>query len=244
MKKLLTILALIMLIISLFQITSMYALYKERLEGDYSTLLGAWEIRVNTKDITSSGQTEVFTISDSQLGYVASEYIQAGKIAPNGQAYFDIVIDPSNVYTDLTKQTEYTVYSDVSIIYTINLGSDTDETAPANIELVSVENYFQKDGETAQTANDENFKNGNLYTSVIPVDKITQGYKNYIRLYFKWVNVEANNETDSTLAQTQVETEVDGEVQVEGGKISVPVQINLKQYTGEEYKGEVTGNES
>ena len=36
MKKILTILLLIMLIISLFQITNMYALYKEKIEGNYS----------------------------------------------------------------------------------------------------------------------------------------------------------------------------------------------------------------
>ena len=35
MKKLLTILVLITLIISFFQITSMYALYKEQLQGEY-----------------------------------------------------------------------------------------------------------------------------------------------------------------------------------------------------------------
>ena len=40
MKKLLTILLLIMLIISFFQIANMYALYKEQLQGDYKNLLG------------------------------------------------------------------------------------------------------------------------------------------------------------------------------------------------------------
>ena len=68
MKKLLTILLLIMLIISLFKISSMYALYKEKIQGEYSTLLGAWTIKVNETDITSSGQVETFTISECQLG--------------------------------------------------------------------------------------------------------------------------------------------------------------------------------
>ena len=234
MKKLLTILVLIMLIISFFQITSMYALYKEQIQGEYNTLLGAWEIKVNEIDVTTSGQVETFTISDSQLGYISSEYIQAGKIAPEGEAYFDIVIDPSN--------------TDVSIVYTVDIdekalsSTNTEVELPSAIEFVKAENYFGQgdDGQTNKTTNDTSYNEGNTYTSVIPVDKITQGYKNYIRLYFKWKNVtetvvvddvetvvESNNEQDSTLGGT------------EDAKLTIPLQINLKQYTGE-----VIGNAS
>ncbi len=203
MKKILTILVLIMLIISFFQITKMYALYKETSQGEYNSLLGAWEIKVNTTDVTSSGQIESFTIADDQLGYVSSEYIQADKIAPDGQAYFDIVIDPAN--------------TDVSIVYTINVGSD--EANNAKIELIRAEDYFKKDGQTEKIANEKIFQDGNSYTSVIPVSKITQGYKDYIRIYFKWINVEENNETDTQLSAR---------------KISIPLQVNLKQYIGED----------
>lgn len=231
MKKLLTILVLIMLIISFFQITSMYALYKEQIQGKYSTLLGAWEIRVNASKVASkTGQQATFTIANNQLGYVESEYIQAGKIAPNGQAYFDIVIDPSNIYTD-TDGNESTAYTDVSIIYTIEI--DKDATSSTNVdlefldvlELVNGENHFEKvgeDDEIVQATNDVSYKEGNTYTSVIPVSKITEGYKNYVRLYFKWKNVEDNNVQDTALGTT------------EGAKLTIPLKINLKQYTGEE----------
>ena len=202
MKKLLTILVLIMLIISFFQITSMYALYKEKIEGEYNTLLGAWEIKVNDKDITSSGQVETFTIN--QLGYISSEYIQAGKIAPNGQAYFDIVIDPTN--------------TDVSVLYQINMESTDIENV--QIDLIEVENYIKKDGEEDIINTEVNLE-GNVYTGVMPVEKISQGYKNHIRLIFQWTNLELNNETDTTTAT------------LENAKISIPLEINLKQYTGE-----------
>ena len=220
MKKLLTILVLIMLIISFFQITRMYALYKEQIQGEYNTLLGAWEIKVNETDVTTSGQVVTFTIANNQLGYVDSEYIQAGKIAPNGQAYFDIVIDSSN--------------TDVSIVYTINIdtkaisSTNTDLELVDAIEFISGENYFGQgdDGQTNKTPNVTFAQNGNTYTSVIPIDMITQGYKNYIRLYFKWKNVtgvdtEPNNDLDTTLGET------------DGGKITIPLEINLRQYTGE-----------
>ena len=202
MKKLLTILVLIMLIISFFQITSMYALYKEKIEGEYNTLLGSWEIKVNDKDITSSGQVETFTIN--QLGYISSEYIQAGKIAPNGQAYFDIVIDPTN--------------TDVSVLYQINMESTDIENV--QIDLIEVENYIKKDGEEDIINTEVNLE-GNVYTGVMPVEKISQGYKNHIRLIFRWTNLELNNETDTATAI------------LENAKISIPLEINLKQYTGE-----------
>lgn len=220
MKKLLTILVLIMLIISFFQITRMYALYKEQIQGEYNTLLGAWEIKVNETLVTTKGQVTTFTIAEDQLGYINSEYIQAGKIAPNGQAYFDIVIDPTN--------------TDVSIVYTINIdtkaisSTNTDIELVDAIEFISGENYFGQgdDGQTNKTTNDIFAQNGNSYTSVIPINMITQGYKNYIRLYFKWKNVtgvdtEPNNDLDTTLGET------------DGGKITIPLEINLKQYTGE-----------
>ena len=216
MKKLLISLVLIMLIISFFQITSMYALYREQLYGEYSSLLGAWEIKVNGTDITTSGQTEEFTISDGQLEYITSDYIQAGKIAPDGQAYFDIVIDPSN--------------TDVSIVYQVDVGatatgSNGEPGSIANIQLVSASNNFKLDptdeDETATTNEQADFMDGNSYTGIIHIDDILQGYKNCVRLQLKWVNVEANNATDEALAITETPT------------ISVPVQINLKQYTGE-----------
>lgn len=212
MKKLLTILLLIMLIISFFQITSMYALYKEQLQGEYSTLLGVWSIKVNGSEVTSGGQTATFTISDTQLKYVESDYVQAGNIAPGSQAYFDLVIDPSN--------------TDVSIIYTIDIGEvavGSNTTSNANIKLIRDENWFNFDtgDDRDATITNTGYIEGNSYTSVIPVDVITEGYRNKVRLYFEWVNVETNNTTDSALAET------------EGATISLPVQINLKQYTGE-----------
>lgn len=183
MKKLLTILVLIMLIISFFQITSMYALYKEKIQGDYSTLLGAWEIKVNETEITKDGQVETFTISDTQLGYTASEYIQAGKIAPSGKGSFDIVIDPTN--------------TDVSVIYQINLESI--DIPNAQIKLLSVDNLFKKD-EAEDVINTDVNIDGNLYTAVIPVDKIADGYKNHLKLNFEWVNEETNNNPDTILS--------------------------------------------
>ena len=210
MKKLLTILVLIMLIVSLFQIANMYALYKEQLQSDYSSLLGVWAIKVNGIDISSGEENLTFTMTEDNLQYLNSVNIKDGKIAPSGQACFEIVIDPTN--------------TDVSILYCLNIGLDT--ITSANMNLVRVENYFQKDGET-ETVTNETVNTGTQdHTAVIPIGKITENYLNHIKLYFEWTNVEDNNEADSALGTT------------ENAKISVPLNINLKQYTGEVINGD------
>lgn len=205
MKKLLTILVLIMLIISFFQIANMYALYKDQLQSDYTNLLGVWAIKVNGIDISSGGQNLTFTMTDDNLQYMSSANVKDGKIAPGRQACFEIIIDPTN--------------TDVSILYTLNI--KLSEIAEAQIDLVRVENYFQKEGETEQVTNQTVYTGQESHQAVIPIGTINENYLNHIKLYFEWTNIEENNETDSTLGGT------------ENAKISVPLEINLKQYTGE-----------
>ena len=207
MKKLLRILVLIMLIITLFQIASMYALYKDQLEGEYTSLLGVWAIKVNETDISSGDENLTFNMTEDNLTYVDSDHVKSQKMAPGTQAYFDITIDPTN--------------TDVSILYTLNIKLDAVTTA--KLKLVKVENYFQKTGEAEQVTNDEVYTDTetNEHTAVIPVTKINDKYLNHIRLYFEWENIEENNESDSELGQT------------ENAKILIPLEINLKQYTGE-----------
>lgn len=213
MKKLLRILVLIMLIITLFQIANMYALYKDQLQGEYTNLLGVWAIKVNEVDISSGEENLTFNMTEDHLTYVDSDHVKSQKIAPGAQAYFDIVIDPTN--------------TDVSILYTLKIKLEEIETA--KFKLVNVENYFQKSGETEQIVNDDVYTNNetNEHQAVIPLTRINDQCLNYVRLYFEWEDVEENNQTDSELGQT------------ENAKITVPLEINLKQYTGE-----VIGNET
>lgn len=205
MKKLLTILVLIMLIISFFQIANMYALYKDQLQSDYTNLLGVWAIKVNGIDISSGGQDLTFTMTEDNLQYMDSTNVKDGKIAPGRQACFEIIIDPTN--------------TDVSILYTLNI--KLSEITEAKMSLVRVENYFQKEGETDQVTNETVYTGQESHQAVIPIGTINENYLNHIKLYFEWTNIEENNETDSTLGGT------------ENAKISVPLEINLKQYTGE-----------
>lgn len=207
MKKLLTVLVLIMLIISLFQIARMYAIYKDQLQGDYTNLLGVWSIKVNDTDITSGSDNLTFNMTEDNLTYIDSSHVKSQKMAPGTQAYFDIAIDPTN--------------TDVSIIYTLNIKFD--EIEKTKMKLIKVENYFQKNGETEQVVNTDvnTILDLHKHQAIIPISKINDKYLDYVRLYFEWENDESNNENDSELGST-----VDA-------KISIPLEINFKQYTGE-----------
>ena len=205
MKKLLTILVLIMLIITFFQIANMYALYKEQLQSDYTNLLGVWSIKVNGVDISSGEENLTFTMTEDNLQYMPSNSVKDGKIAPGRQACFEIIIDPTN--------------TDVSILYTLKI--KLSEITEAKMSLVQVENYFQKDGSTDEVTNETVYTGTESHTAVIPIGKINEKYINHIKLYFEWSNLEENNESDSTLGAT------------DSAKLSVPLEINLKQYTGE-----------
>ena len=205
MKKLLTILVLIMLIITFFQIANMYALYKEQLQSDYTNLLGVWAIKVNGVDISSGEENLTFTMTEDNLQYMPSNSVKDGKIAPGRQACFEIIIDPTN--------------TDVSILYTLKI--KLSEITDAKMSLVQVENYFQKDGSTDEVTNETVYTGTESHTAVIPIGKINEKYINHIKLYFEWSNLEENNESDSALGAT------------DSAKLSVPLEINLKQYTGE-----------
>jgi len=211
MKKLLTILLLIMLIISLLQIANMYALYKQENQGDYSNLLGVWSIKVNGADISSGDQNLTFNMTEDNLIYLDSARVKSQKMAPGTQAYFEIIIDPTN--------------TDVSVIYQLDMQF---EQLTTKMKLVKVENWFQKSGNEGKIENTDISTNlaSNTYKAVIPISKINDKYLNHVKLYFEWINDENNNAVDSEIGQT------------ENAKISVPLKINLKQYTGE-----VIGNE-
>lgn len=205
MKKLLTILVLIMLIISFFQIANMYALYKDQLQSDYTNLLGVWAIKVNGVDISSGGLDLTFTMTEDNLTYMDFANVKDGKIAPGRQACFEIIIDPTN--------------TDVSILYTLDI--KLSEITDIEMNLVKVENYFQKEGEKDQVTNETVYTGQESHEAVIPIGTINDEYLNHIKLYFEWTNSEENNEADSALGST------------ENAKIVVPLEINLKQYTGE-----------
>lgn len=116
MKKVLSILLIIMLIITFVQIRNMYALYKDDLSGEYETSLGKWNVKINGTDIVEPGNVVEFNMTDKNIRYDdESGYILSGAnvIAPGTEAFFDILVD--------TQGTE------VAVKYEIELGASGDD---------------------------------------------------------------------------------------------------------------------
>ena len=130
MKKILSILFVLMLIITLVQIRSMYALYKDKLSGEYSTSLGKWNVKVNGTDIVSPGDVVEFEMTDKNVSYDYTDgHILAGSnvIAPGTEAFFDILID--------TQGTE------VAVKYEIEFGETIEDAATNTTRVGQVTSY-------------------------------------------------------------------------------------------------------
>ena len=137
MKKILSILLVIMLIITFVQIRNMYALYKDELSGEYETSLGKWNVKVNGTDIVSPGDVVEFVVSEKNVTYDDSEgHILAGSnvIAPGTEAFFSILFD--------TQGTE------VSVKYEIEFGETIEDAISGETLVGQVTTYKLVDYET------------------------------------------------------------------------------------------------
>lgn len=206
-KKVLIIAFLIMLIITIFQINNMYALYTSQLEGEYAQLLGNWTIKVNNTDISSGGKSVNFELTEENFKFVESNSVIDNKIAPGRSMYFDIYIDP--------------IGTDVSVRYDVKFNFA--KSPNANLVVTGVESYLIKDESTTKIENPVKYTEKKTYTGVIPIDKIEEKYKNKIRFYVTWVNNKLYDSKDSILGTT------------EGSKVNVLVDFDIMQYMGESY---------
>ena len=120
MKKVLIILFLIMLVVTMFQIINSYALYKNELTGNYETLLGMWLININEVDISSGTEVVKFDLPPEYVKTENSDFVAEGKIAPDGQLYFELLLDARK--------------TDVSVRYDIEIG-EVEEGK--NVEYIS-----------------------------------------------------------------------------------------------------------
>ena len=97
MRKLLSILLIIMIIITFIQIINVYALYKDQISGGYATSLSDWEVVVNGTNITHVDGEEIeFEMTGANIGYddgfAAATGVSA--VAPDTDAFFELLIEP------------------------------------------------------------------------------------------------------------------------------------------------------
>lgn len=217
MRKIILIALLIMIIISIYQINSMYALYNTKIENEVEQQIGRFNIKINDKDSQDIILTDDY-IKDVPVKEGTESKVQEGKIAPGKRMYFEIVLDPTD--TDVSIKYECMISPVISI-----------NNKNVNLQLEGVEESYIKDtGEVLNTTLEQysylseyeklhNIDN-NIYQCTIPLKLINEGWKKSLKIYFSWVNDEMQNENDA-----QIGTKSDA-------NIEIPVTMTFEQYTG------------
>lgn len=170
-KRLLIILALVMIIVVAYELIRTYAIFYSEANGTVSVAGAIWSIHLNNTDISSGTETN-FTVNNIEL--TTSEHILEGKIAPSINGIFYIEIDPGN--------------TNVSVRYDITLDKSNISNGIAIDSITEVnENYA-----LIQTAED-------TYTGIISLSKIQQATKHKVAVSIEWSNNEENNASDTAI---------------------------------------------
>lgn len=185
------IILIIPLLILLLYMGKTYGLFETNLNFEDDLDVAKWAIKVNGDVVTDS----VTTFDITNLETDSDSNVLEGKFAPASVAYFDIEIDPND--------------TEVAFRYDVNL-----DFSKLDNDMIRVVSIDSNEGLTL-TRTDEN-----TYSTIMSLSDIEDGRIDTIRVSFKWVNDEANNE-------------IDYQTQLNGGGVTIPVEIKFEQYLGE-----------
>ena len=255
MRKLLSILLIIMLIISFIQIRNMYALYRDEISGEYSTSLGKWNVSVNGISIIEPGDTVTFDMPDKNVGYLNSDFktIDAQGIVPNTEAYLDILFDTSGTHVDVKYEIEigtiesYRIYNNA----TGNLIDEEELEYPFTFELLEITDSFGDYSLSQETANkgliigDETeneyetktkvAKDTNTAKGTIPYEASQNLDKAKVRLKVKWLmEDESIPEDEKKVYENMYQTMLAQNNENQTVKLKLPIKVNAIQYFGED----------
>lgn len=170
-KVLLMRLTLIMLVITIYVISTTYALFQSQIKGSVVKNVGKWSIKINGADVLK-GTSEEFNMQ--QFVVDENENTKPGKMAPGTTGLFELSIDPTD--------TQISVRYDISIVL--------DEITNDKVQLISVEK--DSTNNIVKTAE-------NTYTGIIPLEEIEKGAIDLVKIKFCWKNDEQNNMVDSEI---------------------------------------------
>ena len=173
-RKIKLFIAIICLILCLFEVKQTYAKYTESKEGQTEFAVAMWRILLNGTDISSNAQLS----SLINPVYENNNNIKNGVIAPGSEGYFDLVINATN--------------TEVSFSYNISITSSV-QSAVSDLVVYA---YKINDGAITQVTNGLN----NLTNTINYNDpnKVIN-----LRVYFKWLEgtgEQMNNTADTNAA--------------------------------------------
>lgn len=193
MKKLLMVITPLFFLITVYLIVDTYSLFESNHITTSSIDIAKWQVKIN--DDVVNGSSSTFSVDS--INWESNGYVLEGKVAPGMNGYFDIIIDPND--------------TDVSLKYDISF-----DFSNLQEEQFVINDVVEVNGRTLVKTGE------NIYTGVILLEEIKNGIVSTIRVDLSWINDEANNEIDSSLAN------------VYGTSLDIPVTVTLWQYNNEE----------
>ena len=169
MKRTYTLLGIIMLIFTFYQIATSYAKYIAEATAVVEKQAGAWAIKVNDTDISNSNSETTFNVDN--LIFPESAFDAENKLAPGANGYFEIVIDSTG--------------SSVAVRYDVTLVVD-------NLNIIDSIRFTKAcivvDGEEVEEGI---IKTGdNTYSGVISLEDVTNEVQTTLRFYIGWEELE------------------------------------------------------
>ena len=171
-KKGFILVCLCIILLLIYGIVRIYALFHSELYAKVQLKNGTWTILVNSTDITK-GTDVKFTIDNIQIQ--ENEHVKPGKLAPGLIGNFKISINPTD--------------TDVSVRYDINL--DKEKLTNDNMQIKSIKETLLGN-ELVQVAE-------NTYAGVITLEEIKAQKTNEVTVEIEWAENDDNNEQDVNL---------------------------------------------
>ena len=171
-KKGFILVCLCIILLLIYGIVRIYALFHSELYAKVQLKNGTWNIVVNSTDITK-GTDVKFIIDNIQIQ--ENEHVKPGKLAPGLIGNFKISINPTD--------------TDVSVRYDINL--DKEKLTNDNMQIKSIKETLLGN-ELVQVAE-------NTYAGVITVEEIKAQKMNEVTVEIEWAENDDNNEQDVNL---------------------------------------------
>lgn len=181
-KKVWILLAILMMLITCYEIKNTYAKYVAEASGVAKGNVGSWVVKINDTLISTGTAEEEFIIDN--LKYDSNENVKEGKIAPGTSGYFELEIDATE--------------ASVAVTYDVELNLEELNNDTNSINLVKVVKMVDE----TETTDDIVEKEENTYTGIISLKDIEDKKTTLLRAYVKWENNEENNEQDSILGTT------------------------------------------
>lgn len=174
-KKALIFLCLCIILLIIYGVIRIYALFHSELGASVQLENGTWNININETDITKGTDIQ-FEINNVTVE--ENEHVKPGNIAPGLTGTFKININPND--------------TNVSVRYDIHL--DDEKLTNPNIQIKSIKETLNGN-ELVKT-------DQNTYTGIISLEKIQQGTTNEITVEVEWMESEDNHEEDIALGTT------------------------------------------